>query len=152
MWYAVMSKPLVAALTAALLGNAATAGAGFFAAIQTEPAAPAATVVLHPVIPLPVKPKRTDHDFPSSFYQPVSLPSRYRLSERGALEYLARALHIQVQFTGPDYAMIGQHLPYNRPRPAIKLLLQIASIPYIQGTFALMGDKLIIVHNAPLAG
>jgi hypothetical protein len=46
--------------------------------------------------------------------------------------------------------MIGEHLPYDRQVPAIHLLLQIANIPYIHGSFALIGDKFLLVHNTPL--
>jgi hypothetical protein len=149
MWYAVTSKPLAAALMGALLANMTVAGTGSIT--QVQHAAPASTVILPHPEAAQSKPKCALQDFPVAFCRPVSLPSRYRLSERGALEYLAQALHIQMQFKGPDYAMIGQHIPYDHRVPAIKLLLRIANISYIQGNFTLMGDRLLAVHNTPLA-
>ncbi|MEY2340947.1 hypothetical protein AB4090_02420 [Acidithiobacillus sp. IBUN Pt1247-S3] len=155
MWYAVTSKPLAMVLSGALLANMTVAGTGFFATAPVLHVATDPTVTLKLPQPVavqsqPKQPKCAPQGFPAAFYQPVSLPSRFRYSERGALTYLAHALHIHVQFTGPDYAMIGEHIPYNHPAPATKLLLRILNIPYIQGTFVLMGDRMLIVHNTPM--
>ena len=155
MWYAITSKPLAAALTAVLMANVTTAGAGF----QGEPVhsmVPAATVMLSspemPADAVPPKAKFSGRDFPASFYKAVFLPQQYRMSEHAALAYLARVLHIQLHFSGPDYALVGGHLPYNRPVPAIQLLLRIGNIPWINGSFVLMGNRILEVHNAPLPG
>ncbi|MBU2774441.1 hypothetical protein HMI48_11350 [Acidithiobacillus ferrooxidans] len=148
MWYAVTSKPLAAALAGVLSASVAVStGCGVGSVPQVVGST---SVVLHlPVVRKPT-PKVTLQEVPVSMHQLVVLPSRYRLSERGALEYLAHTLHIQLQFSGPDYAMIGEHLPYDRQVPAMHLLLQIANIPYIHGSFALIGDKFLLVHNTPL--
>ncbi|MBU2788241.1 hypothetical protein HFQ13_08500 [Acidithiobacillus sp. VAN18-1] len=150
MWYALTSKPLAAALTAALLANVTVAGTGYLSLVPVLPAVPGAAVGLPHPVASPAKPQFALGDVPASFRQRVSLPAKYRTSERGALEYLGRALHIEVEFHGPDYAMIGEHLPYDHDVPAIDLLLRIANIPYIRGSFALMGDQLLVVHNLPL--
>ena len=148
MWYAVTSKPLAAALAGVLSASVAVStGCGVGSVPQVVGST---SVELHlPVVRKPT-PKVIFQEVPVSIHQLVVLPSRYRLSERGALEYLAHKVHIQLRFTGPNYAMIGEHIPYGRMVPAITLLKQIGNIPYIHGSLALMGGKTLVVHNALL--
>lgn len=161
MWYALTSKPLAASLTAALLANAAVMGTGW--ALQSPPAHPVASqpVTLHPARPaaihiqvhlIPVRPPRTFSGVPAAFEQPLVLPIRYRLSERGALTYIAKRLGVPLSFSGPDYALLGEHLPYGKPTPAIQLLTRIANLSYIEGHFAVAASGAIVVHNDPLDG
>ena len=119
------------------------------------PAVPviSAPAVLHRIPPVRPAPRKSFlWNDPASFYTEVRLPARYRVNERGALKYLARKLHIRICFTGPNYAMIGEKIPYGEAVPAITLLERIAGISYIQGSFALMGGQVLVVHNAPLEG
>ena len=110
-------------------------------------------VVLHRSPPVRPKPSVSFFsDPPATFFFDVRLPASYRVSERGALRYIARKLHIQFRFTGPNYAMIGEKIPYGEAVPAIILLKRIAGISYIQGSFALLGGQVLVVHNAPLVG
>ncbi len=161
MWYALTSKPLAASLTAALLANATVMGAGWV--LQSPPAHPTTfrPVVLHPPKPaaihiqvhlIPARPPRTFSGVPAAFEQPMVLPLRYRLSEQGALHYIARSLHVPLTFTGPDYALLGEHLPYGKPTPAIQLLTRIANLSYIEGQFTVAASGAIVVHNDPLDG
>jgi len=111
---------------------------------------PQETVVLHRS-PEPQKARETRlFNPPAAFYTDLRLPARYRLDERGALKYIASKLHIRVRFTGPNYAMSGEKIPYDRAVPAIALLRRIAGISYIQSSVALIGGKTLVVHNAPL--
>ena len=148
MWYEVTSKPLAAALASVLSASVAVST---WCGVGSVPQVVGSTsVILHlPVVRKPA-PKVTLQEVPVSIHRLVVLPSRYRLSERGALEYLAHKVHIQLRFTGPNYAMIGEHIPYGRKVPAITLLKQIGNIPYIQGSLALVGGKTLVVHNALL--
>ncbi|UTV80050.1 hypothetical protein MQE22_08435 [Acidithiobacillus sp. YTS05] len=159
MWYALTSsKPLAAALTAALLANATVVGAGL--TLQPLPME-SRPVVLHPPKPAAMQiqvhliPARSVRKFPAApsvFDQPVSLPMRYRMSERGALSYIAQQLRVSLVFSGPNYALLGEHLPYGKPTPALRLLTRIANISYIQGHFVMESSGRIVVQNDPLVG
>jgi hypothetical protein len=143
MWYALTSKPV--AVAGALLALAAVSTGQIAGSMPVG----STSVTLHlPAVREPA-PKIIREGIPVS-YPLVALPSRYRLSERGALRYIAHRLHVQFRFTGPNYAMVGEDIPYGKAVPALSLLRKIGDIPYIQGSIVLRVGKALVVHNAPL--
>jgi hypothetical protein len=127
--------------------------------VYLPPVPPAIVRVVQPVKPvMPViRPARktvqwTPPSLPVAFYQTVRLPAKYKYSERGALRYLAHKLHAEFRFRGPNYALLGLHIPFGKPETLIALLRQIGDAPYIQGTVTVSPKPpfSVAVQNAPL--
>lgn len=91
-------------------------------------------------------------NLPAVFWQNIKLPVKYEYSEKGALKYIAHKLHAKLLFTGPDYALVGAGIPFNKSAPAIVLLRDIATIPYIEGEVVVHPSvpRTVTVGNAPL--
>lgn len=97
-------------------------------------------------------PGTTWKNLPAIFWQNIKLPKSHAYSEKGALKYIAHKLHAELLFAGPDYALVGAGVPFNKPVPAVVLLRDIATIPYIRGEVVVHSatPRFVTVRNAPL--
>lgn len=105
---------------------------------------------------VPVHPSKAPdiYRLPALFWQPVTLPKKYETSERGAIRYICRQLHIRYRFSGPNYALYGAGVSFDQSKPAIVLLLELAHVPYIQSRFAVQThpQRQVVVRNVQLPG
>lgn len=112
---------------------------------------PVVRVVLPPAVTRPPAPV-VRHPFPAIFYWNVTLPAKYETSERGAIRYICHELHIQFRFSGPDYALYGAGVPFNRKMPAITLLRDLANVSYIGKQSFTLQSRQVAVRNIWLPG
>ena len=81
----------------------------------------------------------------------VTVPLSDQSSEFAALKVVAQNIGVPFSHTGPDYALVGTHVPFGKPVPAYEFLWYVGK-SYVPGTVNINGSGSITVANQKTQG